>query len=1087
MRRFRTTVVLALATLLSISICSAQQTPTTSVPNLIRYSGTLKDAQGAAPSSSTALGVTFSIYKQQDGGAAVWMETQNVTPDSNGQYSVILGSTTATGLPDDLFSQQEQRWLGVQIQGQAEQVRVLLVSVPYAFKAHEAETLGGLPASAFVKAPPTDGSGNGSTGADNGTSVNALSKAGKKGGSADSGGIQPKTVSDCLNPVLGAITLWSRQIQISPPIWELCNSNIFQVLAGPFTGNIGIGPFPAGRQPSEPLDVWGRISTYKWYDINEQRIVSVDTSAALPAPGGSTNLFLGWNAAGPTVNGQNNGAFNTFTGNSAGFRNNGGFFNTYTGEAAGFSNAVGLYNTMLGFHAGYFNTDNYNTCVGSFACYQLITGGHNTMVGSTAGLFPAIGAENSFFGDAAGSSSGGNQNTFAGVNAGQNNRGDGNAFFGYDAGYSNVSAFDGNSFFGYKAGLRNTTGYHNTFIGYDAGMSNTSASNTTFGRDNTFVGYKAGMSNTISAGNTFVGTSAGQLSGLSHPVDCCNTYIGDGSGRNAQVSNSTFVGYRTGEATTTGDSNTFVGTRSGLVNVSGRTNSFFGTITGEQNVDGSFNTFLGEEAGHQNINGSFNTYVGFQSGNGVGSNNSSNIEIRNLGGIADAGFIRIGTQGAGQGQQHDNTYIAGIYGVPIINTPLPVVIGLDGHLGTGGGGSGVMGGCTSPSGGTYLTLWTPGSPSMTVRCSFLFQQDTTNFIGIGTTNPSEALDVAGDISANPHGTPDRSSYQIGETTVLTAFGSGNTVVGFTNAHATNTGTNNTFVGAAAGTSNNTGARNTFVGSQAGQSNNGGFNNTFVGWLAGVNTDTGNSNTFVGLRAGQNNASGVGNSFYGRRAGTANITGTYNLYLGTDSDENNAAGHNNIYLSNPGAAENNTIRIGGSTAISGFGPQTVTYIVGIYNSTGTPTPAFQSVCVDSNGLLYGTTPLTNCMVSSRRFKEQIRDMADSTSKLLQLRPVTFFYKPQYDDGSHALQFGLIAEEVAKVYPDMVAYDKEGQPYTVKYQMLTPMLLNELQKQHTVVAAQQDVIKTQQEQLQTQGQQIADLQERLSRLESLIAKK
>ena len=71
--------------------------------------------------------------------------------------------------------------------------------------------------------------------------------------------------------------------------------------------------------------------------------------------------------------------------------------------------------------------------------------------------------------------------------------------------------------------------------------------------------------------------------------------------------------------------------------------------------------------------------------------------------------------------------------------------------------------------------------------------------------------------------------------------------------------------------------------------------------------------------------------------------------------------------------------------------------------------------------------------------------------------------------------------------MVAYDKDGQPYTVKYQLLAPMLLNELQKQHTVVAAQQDVIKAQQGQIQTQGQQIADLQERLSRLESVIAKK
>jgi hypothetical protein len=166
MRRFSSSIVLALSTVLLVSVTSAQQTATTSqqtatsaqqtsttsVPNLIRYSGTLKDAQGAATSSSTAVGVSFSIYKQQDGGAAVWMETQNVIPDSNGQYSVVLGSTTAAGLPDDLFSQQEQRWLGVQVQGQAEQARVLMVSVPYAFKAHEAETLAGKSISDFVLA-----------------------------------------------------------------------------------------------------------------------------------------------------------------------------------------------------------------------------------------------------------------------------------------------------------------------------------------------------------------------------------------------------------------------------------------------------------------------------------------------------------------------------------------------------------------------------------------------------------------------------------------------------------------------------------------------------------------------------------------------------------------------------------------------------------------------------------------------------------------------------------------------------------------------------------------------------------------------
>src|ERR1017187_10250629 len=107
MRRFSTNIALALSTLLLASLTSAQQTATTSqqtaasaqqtpatdVPNLIRYSGTLKDTQGTATVPSTTVGVTFAIYKQENGGAPVWQETQNVTPDANGQYSVILGST----------------------------------------------------------------------------------------------------------------------------------------------------------------------------------------------------------------------------------------------------------------------------------------------------------------------------------------------------------------------------------------------------------------------------------------------------------------------------------------------------------------------------------------------------------------------------------------------------------------------------------------------------------------------------------------------------------------------------------------------------------------------------------------------------------------------------------------------------------------------------------------------------------------------------------------------------------------------------------------------------------------------------------
>jgi hypothetical protein len=125
------------------------------VPNLINYSGVLADLNGKPLSGIQ--GVTFLLYSDEDGGNPLWMETQNVTASKNGQYTVTLGSTTAQGLPSDLFANGEARWLGVQVVGQTEQARVLLVSVPYSMKAGDAQTLGGLPASAFMLANQTSG------------------------------------------------------------------------------------------------------------------------------------------------------------------------------------------------------------------------------------------------------------------------------------------------------------------------------------------------------------------------------------------------------------------------------------------------------------------------------------------------------------------------------------------------------------------------------------------------------------------------------------------------------------------------------------------------------------------------------------------------------------------------------------------------------------------------------------------------------------------------------------------------------------------------------------------------------------------
>lgn len=138
------------------------------VPRLVKFSGTLLDNNGQ-PRSGVA-GLTLLLYKEQTGGAPLWVETQNVNLDAKGHYTVLLGASKAEGVPTDLFASGEARWLAVQADGQPEQPRTLLLSVPYALKAADAETLGGRPASEYVRNTPdsmglASGTANGTTAA----------------------------------------------------------------------------------------------------------------------------------------------------------------------------------------------------------------------------------------------------------------------------------------------------------------------------------------------------------------------------------------------------------------------------------------------------------------------------------------------------------------------------------------------------------------------------------------------------------------------------------------------------------------------------------------------------------------------------------------------------------------------------------------------------------------------------------------------------------------------------------------------------------------------------------------------------------
>jgi hypothetical protein len=205
----------------------------------------------------------------------------------------------------------------------------------------------------------------------------------------------------------------------------------------------------------------------------------------------------------------------------------------------------------------------------------------------------------------------------------------------------------------------------------------------------------------------------------------------------------------------------------------------------------------------------------------------------------------------------------------------------------------------------------------------------------------------------------------------------------------------------------------------------------------------------------------------------NISGSFNIGIGIQAGQSNPSGASyNIDIGNTGSPQDDrpTIRIGTP------GVQAVFFAAGI---DGTPNgaPDAVPVMIDSNGQL-GTVN------SSIRFKEDVHDMAAASDGLMRLRPVTYRYKQPYADGSKPIDYGLIAEEVAEVYPDLVVKDADGQIQTVQYQKLTPMLLNEVQKEHKLLEQQEATVQQQAETIQQLQQQLAALpllEKRLAALE------
>jgi len=249
-------------------------------------------------------------------------------------------------------------------------------------------------------------------------------------------------------------------------------------------------------------------------------------------------------------------------------------------------------------------------------------------------------------------------------------------------------------------------------------------------------------------------------------------------------------------------------------------------------------------------------------------------------------------------------------------------------------------------------------------------------------------------------------------------------------------------------------------------NTSGVNNTATGVQALVSNTTGFSNTANGIYALQSNTTGNFNTANGVFALYYNTTGSSNIALGFLSGENLTTGSNNIDMGNVGVAgESRTIRIGTRQT------HRATFIAGINGAT---IPSGVGVIVGSNGQL-GT------VVSSARFKDDIKPMNKASEAILALKPVIFRYKQELDpDGIP--QFGLVAEQVEKVNPDLVARDDDGKPYSVRYEAVNAMLLNEFLKEHRKVQELETGMKVLTARLNEQASQIRKISAELEATKS-----
>jgi trimeric autotransporter adhesin len=456
-----------------------------SVPRLVQFSGTLKDAT-ARPVAGVA-SVSFAIYAEQDGGTALWSETQNVLADANGHFNVLLGAATANGVPAELFGTGQSRWLAVTIAHQQEMPRVLLASVPYALKAADADTLGGLPASAYVTTQSLAASG----GASRPTSVATHTTIIAAGAPQESPAVAPAVIPPSGMGTAGYIAIWAATTVLD-------DSALFQSGSGT-TAKIGIDT----GTPAAPLDVNGNTilrggvaiegiaatastgqsshsfdmqgSTYKSSTkaaVTQDfrlRVTPVGNNTATPSA--QLKLFYGAGTATPADTGFSFSPTGVITFAPG---------QTFPGSSATVGE-LNLPNTT--------SSTNGVITLGGSAFISNYGDPSDTFIGQNSG--GAFAASGSFF-----SNTGVGQNALYSVTTGSNNSALGAGALRYNNTGNNNTAV------GVTALPQNMGGSYNSAVGFGSLVSNTS------GNENVAIGYQSGQNNATGSFNTFLGTYA---------------------------------------------------------------------------------------------------------------------------------------------------------------------------------------------------------------------------------------------------------------------------------------------------------------------------------------------------------------------------------------------------------------------------------------------------------------------------------------------------------------------------------------------------------------------------------------------------